>query len=104
MVSVTGADGNEISSIENGSYPLTQDNTYTVILTASGTVNECGGYCLIQNENGEKTYTQTFKPGESITVQFKPTRSGNYTFTGVWGSLPTGTVEFLHHADNVIPY
>lgn len=104
VVSVTGADGNEISSIENGSYPLTQDNTYTVILTASGTVNECGGYCLIQNENGEKTYTQTFKPGESITVQFKPTRSGNYTFTGVWGSLPTGTVEFLHHADNVIPY
>ena len=27
VVSVTGADGKEISPIENGSYPLTQDNT-----------------------------------------------------------------------------
>lgn len=99
--SVTGADGKEISPIENGSYSLAQGNTYTVILTASGTVKECGGYCLIQNDAGDKTYTQTFKPGESITVQFTPNTSGDYTFSGVWGSLPTDTVEFLHHTDNV---
>lgn len=99
--SVTGADGTEISPIENGSYSLAQGNTYTVILTASGTVKECGGYCLIQNDAGDKTYTQTFKPGESITVQFKPNTSGSYTFSGVWGSLPTGTAEYLHHTDAV---
>ena len=99
--SVTGADGKEISPIENGSYSLAQGNTYTVILTASGTVKECGGYCLIQNDAGDKTYTQTFKPGESITVQFTPASEDNYTFSGVWGSLPTGTAEFLHHAENV---
>lgn len=99
--SVTGADGKEISPIENGSYSLAEGNTYTVKLTASGTVKECGGYCLIQNDAGDKTYTQTFKPGENITVQFKPASEGNYTFTGVWGSLPTGTAEYLHHTDNV---
>lgn len=86
--SVTESAGTEILPIENGSYPLAEGTTYTVILTASGTVKECGGYCLIQNDAGEKTYTQTFKPEESITVQFQPTVSGNYTFTGVWGSPP----------------
>lgn len=101
VVSVTGADGAEITPIENGSYSLAQGNTYTVILTASGTVKECGGYCLIQNENGEKTYTQTFKPGYGITVQFTPASEGNYTFSGVWGSLPTGTANYLHHIDTV---
>lgn len=99
--SVTRADGTEISPIENGSYSLAQGNTYTVILTASGTVKECGGYCLIQNDAGDKTYTQTFKPGESITVQFTPNTSGSYTFSGVWGSLPTGTAEYLHYTDAV---
>lgn len=99
--SVTGADGAKINPIENGSYSLAQGNTYTVILTASGTVKECGGYCLIQNDAGDKTYTQTFKPGKSITVQFTPNTSGSYTFSGVWGSLPTGTAEYLHHTDAV---
>ncbi len=72
----------------DGGYSLTSDETYTVRLTASGTVVECGGYCLIQNTADDtKTYTQTFKPGESITVQFTPTADGSYTFTGVWGSI-----------------
>ena len=99
--SVTGADGKEISPIENGSYSLAQGNTYTVILTASGTVKECGGYCLIQNDAGDKTYTQTFKPGESITVQFTPASEGNYTFSGVWGSLPASTESYLKNTDAV---
>lgn len=91
----------KIDPTDNVYYSLEAGISYAVTLKASGTVKECGGYCLIQNENGEKTYTQTFKPGESITVQFTPASEGNYTFTGVWGSLPTGTANYLHHIDTV---
>ena len=79
----------------NGNYLPEKDVTYTVTLTASGTVKECGGYCLIQNNAEEKTYTQTLKPDQSITVLFTPASTGNYTFSGVWGSLPAGTENYL---------
>lgn len=86
---------------QNGGYNLTQGNTYTIKLTADGSVKECGGYCLIQNTAaGVKVYTQTFKPGDSITVLFTPSADGRYTFTGVWGSLPTGTENYLTHTDS----
>ena len=53
-------------------------------------------YCLIQNTAaGIKVYTKTFKPGDTITVAFTPSADGRYTFTGVWGSLPTGTTDYL---------
>lgn len=79
----------------DGVYKLEAGTQYTVTLKAFGSVEKCGGYCLIENTaNGAKIYTQTFKPKKSITVQFKPTLSGNYTFSGVWGSLPAGT-EYL---------
>ena len=99
VVSVTGTDGSEIKPDENGSYSLTSGTAYRIELAANGTVKECGGYCIIQNGAGELTYTQTFKPSESITVQFIPKLSGNYTFSGVWGSLPAGTENHLHHTD-----
>ena len=91
----------KIDPTDNVYYSLEAGISYAVTLKASGTVKECGGYCLIQNETGDKTYTQTFKPGENITVQFKPASSGNYTFSGVWSSLPTDTAEYLHHIDTV---
>lgn len=68
-------------------------------LKAIGSVKECGGYCLIENEAGAKTYTQTIKPGESITVRFVPTADGNYTFVGVWGSLPADATDYLRRTD-----
>lgn len=81
-------------------YSLEEGTTYAVTLRANGSVKGCGGYCLIENAgNEEKIYTQTFKPGESITIQLKPTVSGNYIFTGVWGSLPASVVDYLQHID-----
>lgn len=98
--SVIDSNSSKISPV-NGNYELQQNTTYTVRLKASGSVKECGGYCLIQNTaNKTKIYTQTFKPGESITVQFEPTVSGEYTLTGVWGSLPADTVDYLHQIDS----
>ncbi len=77
--------------ISEGTYTLEADKKYIITLTAHGTVEKCGGYCLI--ENGDKTvkyYTPTFLPGNTITVELEPTQGGNYTFTGVWGSVPRG--------------
>ena len=85
------ADGNVAPSAD-GSYSLNESVSYTVKLKASGSVKECGGYCLIECGN-TKYYTQTFKPEESITIIFIPETTGTYTFTGVWGSLPAGTVS-----------
>lgn len=52
---------------------------------------------LLNSEHGSrnKRYTKTFKPGDTITVAFTPSADGRYTFTGVWGSLPTGTTDYL---------
>ncbi len=84
----------KIESNTDGSYSLAANTTYTIILKADGSVKECGGYCLIENAEKNVTfYTQTFKPKESITIQFKPTEAGAYTFTGVWGSIPLGVDE-----------
>lgn len=99
--SITDANGGTVDlSDGKGKYSLEAGKTYEIKLTASGTVDKCGGYCLIQNtENGEKTYTQTFEPDHSIVVWFAPSVSGAYTFTGVWGSLPTGTENYLKDND-----
>lgn len=93
------ADANVAPSAD-GSYNLIEGTSYTVTLKASGSVEKCGGYCLI--ECGDtKYYTQTFRPEESITIIFIPETTGTYTFTGVWGSLPAGTVSFLGDTDPV---
>lgn len=85
------APDNKVIEVVNGSCVLEAGKLYTVKLNASGTVKDCGGYCLIENASGDKIYTVTFNPAESITVQFTSTTAGVYTFTGVWGSLPVGT-------------
>ena len=78
--------------LKNGGYTLNVGIPYTVSLKAAGNAKVCGGYCLI--ECGDtKYYTQTFKPEESITIEFKPETTGIYTFTGVWGSHPVDVTE-----------
>lgn len=74
----------------SGGYMLEKGKEYTIVLQADGSVRECGGYCLIENEKKtEIYYTQTFKQKDSITIKFTPKESGTYSFIGVWGSLPT---------------
>ena len=36
---------------------------------------------------------------KNARIQLKPTVSGNYIFTGMWGSLPAGEVDYLQHID-----
>lgn len=88
VASVMGEDAVALSA--SGGYELKQDKEYTIVLQADGSVRKCGGYCLIENEKKTETYyTQTFKPKDRITIKFTPKESGIYSFTGVWGSLPT---------------
>lgn len=76
----------------DGGYSLDGGKTYTVTLSALGSVKECGGYCLIERIGADgKEYTQSIKPGVTIDINFSPSESGIYTFTGVWGSHPIGT-------------
>lgn len=76
----------------NDSYAFVANTTYTITLQAGGSVKECGGYCLIKCGD-TKYYTQTFKPEQTITITLTPTESGAYTFTGVWGSVPSSVTE-----------
>ena len=78
-----------VASAASGGYMLEKGKEYTIVLQADGSVRECGGYCLIENEKKtEVYYTQTLKPKDRITIKFTPKESGTYSFTGVWGSLP----------------
>ncbi len=80
--------------LKDGGYKLESSKTYTITLKAEGTAEKCGGYCLIENQDGTvKYYTQTFKPQNTITINLTPTENGRYTFTGVWGSHPVGITE-----------
>lgn len=76
---------------ENGGYNLTAGTPYTVVLKADGSVQKCGGYCLIENKSaGTKVCTETIMPGKTLTVTFTPSADGIHTFTGVWGSNKSG--------------
>ncbi len=87
----------EIDSTADGRYVLEAGKSYTIVLTADGTVKECSGYCLIENEDETvKYYTQTLAPDSAITVALTPAKDGNYTFTGVWGSIPSTVTDILN--------
>ena len=96
VISVTGE--TDVTPVD-GRYAFEGGKTYTVTLQAKGSVKKCGGYCLIEHTaGGIPVYTQTFKPEEHIVIQFVPIASGNYTFTGVWGSIPSNVKpeDILH--------
>lgn len=86
--------GDQTVTPEGGGYALTGGTKYAVTLKAAGTVQKCGGYCLIELSGSEtKYYTQSILPDSSITIVFTPTETGTYTFTGVWGSHPVDVDE-----------
>ncbi len=75
-------------------YDLQANTSYTVVLTANGNGDkDRGGYCLI--ECGEsKQYTQTINPGKTIKITLHTGEQGGlYTFTGVWGSIPSSVAK-----------
>lgn len=91
--SITDRDATVVAE-EGGGYSLAANTAYTVVLKAAGTVQECGGYCLIESSESETVYyTQSILPGKSITIEFTPDEKGTYTFTGVWGSHPIDVTE-----------
>lgn len=69
----------------DGRYKLTGNVTYTVTLKATGTADEFGGYCIVENTAGDKHYTSQMKPGDSLKFTLIPPADGTYTFTAVWG-------------------
>lgn len=89
-------DGDAAIAAEKDGYNLEADKLYRVTLKASGSVKECGGYCLIENKEAAiKLYTSSIMPENSLVIEITPTVSGIYTFTGVWGSIPTGTENII---------
>ncbi len=93
-VSVTDVvcDGAPYQLTKSASYSFEAGRTYTIALHADGSVKECGGYCLIEGD-GTKQYTQTIKPGDTIKIKLTPEKNDDYTFTGVWGSIPSTVAE-----------
>lgn len=71
---------------EGGKYTLAGNTAYTVTLTATGTADEIGGYCIVGKAAGDKHYTTSqIKPGGSLQFTLIPEADGIYTFTAVWG-------------------
>lgn len=93
--SITFKDNENVSEVvfTDGGYELKANTEYTITLKAEGTIDKCGGYCLIQIKETDGTvtkyYTQTIMPNDNITIRFKCEKQGTYTFVGVWGSVPT---------------
>lgn len=69
----------------DGGFTLTGNTAYTVTLEATGTADEFGGYCIVDNTAGDKHYTSQIKPGASLQFTLIPEADGTYTFTAVWG-------------------
>lgn len=68
----------------NGAISLTVGESYKVTLTATGTANEFGGYCIVKG--GEKPlYTAQLLPGGTLSFTLIPEKDGTYTFAAVWG-------------------
>lgn len=59
--------------------------SYTVVLTASGTAKEFGGYCRI-DYNGNSLYTAQILPGNTLTFTLAVQEPATFTFTPLWGN------------------
>lgn len=70
---------------EGDRYTLARNTAYTVTLTATGTADEFGGYCIVDNTAGDRHYTSQIKPGGSLQFTLIPEADGIYTFSAVWG-------------------
>ena len=56
-----------------------------VTLTASGTADKFGGYCIV-GCGDVMLYTAQLLPGHTLSFTLTPPETATYTFTAVWGS------------------
>lgn len=105
IVADEGISGEETKiRLRGSSCELEKGKSYLIKLTAYGTVTDCAGYCLIENAEGTvQYYTQTFAPGTTISFTLSPKETGDYTFTGIWGSLPKEAEYYNIKNGDIIP-
>lgn len=63
---------------------LQAGQSYRVTLTATGTADEFGGYCIVEG-GGSPSYTAQLLPDETLQFTLIPDTTAVYTFTAVWG-------------------
>lgn len=91
VASIKDANDNEIPITSKGSYALSQGSEYKVTLTAVGTADKFGGYCMVEGA-GASHYTDTMLPDDTLSFTFIPQATSDYTFTAVWGKY-SGTAD-----------
>ena len=64
---------------------LKEGENYKIKLTATGTADKFGGYCVITGGGKPLYTTQIFPGGTPLTFIFSPDATAKYTFTAVWG-------------------
>ena len=80
-VSITNESGDFVSHGQ----PLEGGKSYKVTLTASGTADKFGGYCIV-GCGDVMLYTAQLLPGHTLSFTLTPPETATYTFTAVWGS------------------
>ena len=80
-VSITNESGDFVSHGQ----PLKTGKSYKVTLTASGTADKFGGYCIV-GCGDVMLYTAQLLPGHTLSFTLTPPETAAYTFTAVWGS------------------
>ena len=99
-VSIADPSGKAVAESADG-YHLSAGAAYTVTLTAAGSAEEYGGYCVIKHGESSALYTQQLMPPDGkMTFTFQPAANDAYTFTGVWGRY-TGDQQVIEDSDLV---
>lgn len=95
-VSILDGSGGKPVETAKGSYSLSENVEYHVILKAQGTANEFGGYCAIGLEDADEPlfHTCQIKPGGALTFTMIPDTTGTYRFCAVWGEY-SGTADIF---------
>ena len=82
---VTGNIGGEVAQNTDGSFTLSPDEAYQVVLTIGGTATETSGYCRVTMPTGEMYYTASMRNGD--TISFSVTNAeGSFTVLALWGT------------------